>query len=154
MTAYLLDTNVVLRLVDRSDPVHVQCRQAVEHLILRGDNPCLAPQVLIEFWVAATRPQGDNGFGWTPDLAQAHVTHLRKLFPLLPDRPEVFDRWLQLVTEHAVLGKQVHDVRLAAFMQVHGVPAVLTLDPRPFRRVGVTVIQPGELGPGAAPSLS
>ena len=45
MTAYLLDTNVVLRLVDRSDPVHVQCRQAVDPAAAL-EQITLVPQVL------------------------------------------------------------------------------------------------------------
>jgi len=82
MPAYLLDTNVVLRLVDRNDAAHNQCRIAVETLIRRGDELCLAPQVLVEFWVVATRPAQSNGFGWDAATTKNIVEGLSSRFPL------------------------------------------------------------------------
>jgi predicted nucleic acid-binding protein len=150
MASYLLDTNVVLRLIDRADPAHPLCQQAVEHLILRGDEPCLAPQVLVEFWVVATRPPDQNGLGWASDMAGNQIGHLRAHFSLLPEKPETFEKWLHLVTTASVLGKRAHDARLAAFMQVHALTAVLTLNPADFNGLGVTVVEPGRLISGGA----
>jgi predicted nucleic acid-binding protein len=151
MAAYLLDTNVVLRLIDRADPAHPACQQAVERLIERGDEPCLAPQVLVELWVVATRPAEQNGFGWAAEATSTHIGRLRGLFALLPERAEVFERWLRLVTGAAVLGKRAHDARLAAFMQVHSIAAVLTLNPGDFNGLGVRVLEPAEVAAGQAP---
>jgi len=49
MGSYLLDTNVVLRLMDRHAPEHPVCRRAVERLRIQGESLYLAPQVLVEF---------------------------------------------------------------------------------------------------------
>lgn len=151
MAAYLLDTNVVLRLIDRQDPAHNLCQQAVERLIQQQDEPCLAPQVLVEFWVVATRPKENNGFGWTPVMIDSQVDYLRGLFPLLPERSTVFDRWRQMVVAGEVRGKRAHDARLAAFMAIHGIPNVLTLNPGDFNGFGVTVVEPAQLAPGNTP---
>jgi len=51
--------------------------------------------------------------------------------------------WRRLVLIHSVLGAQVHDARLVAAMQVHGVTPILTLDELDFRRYsGIVVIHP------------
>lgn len=152
MANYLLDTNVVLRLVDRNDPAHEPCQQAVERLLLQGDEVCLASQVLVEFWVVATRPAGqDNGLGWEPAQAKNTVDELAGLFPLLPDPHGLFDRWLGLVTTNQVKGKNAHDARLAAFVLLHRMAAVITLNARDFKRFGVTVLKPGLAATGENP---
>ena len=71
MSRILLDTNVVLRLAKTEDAQHELVRTAVGIRALRGDDGVLAPQVLIEFWVVATRPPDVNGFGWSPAVAAA-----------------------------------------------------------------------------------
>ncbi|WP_089728616.1 type II toxin-antitoxin system VapC family toxin [Candidatus Thiosymbion oneisti] len=145
MPTYLLDTNVVLRLLDRNDAAHNQCRLAVERLILRGDEPCLAPQVLTEFWVVATRPAHSNGFGWDVATARNAVEELGSRFLLLPESRELFDEWFRLVTTYSISGKRAHDARLAAFVSVHSLDAVLTLNPVDFSGLGIHVVQPASL---------
>lgn len=71
---------------------------AIEKLLLRGDEPCLAPQVLIEFWVVATRPVNVNGFGWNATQVNDAINHLRGLFVLLDDNFAIFETWLALVS--------------------------------------------------------
>ncbi len=53
---------------------------------------------------------------------------------LLPENALVFDAWRNLVLENRISGVQVHDARLAALMQVHGVDTILTLNATDFRR--------------------
>lgn len=143
MASYLLDTNVVLRLIDRRDPQHAVCRAAVDALIARQEEVCLAPQVLVEFWVVATRPAENNGLGWEPDETDNHVTQLCGFFRLRPELPDLFGQWRQLARHAAIRGKRAHDARLAAFMTLHGIEAVLTLNPNDFHGFGVNVVEPG-----------
>ena len=150
MASYLLDTNVVLRLIDRQDPKHSVCRAAVDTLIERQEEVCLVPQVLVEFWVVATRPAENNGLGWEPDETDNHIGRLCGLFRLRPELPDLFDRWRQLVRHVATRGKRAHDARLAAFMAIHGIDAVVTLDPSNFRGFGIDVVEPGTLASRAS----
>jgi len=69
VTTYLLDTNVVVRLLEPAAPEHVLVREAIRRLLLEGHTLVLAPQVLTELWVVATRPVDVNGFGWPPRSA-------------------------------------------------------------------------------------
>jgi hypothetical protein len=57
----------------------------------------------------------------------------------------VFKHWLELVTVHRVSGKQIHDVRLAAALQVHGLDALFTLNGGDFKRFDTTTLHPRDV---------
>ena len=59
----LVDTNILLRLRDPTDPDHDKCRRALEREMAQRHSLSLCAQVLIEYWSAATRPAAQNGFG-------------------------------------------------------------------------------------------
>lgn len=128
----LLDTNILLRLVATQAPEHADVVRAVSALLARGDEPMIAAQVLVEFWVVATRPSNVNGFGWTVAQTHAAILSFRAQFALLEDIPAVLTHWMLLVTTNGVQGKRAHDARLAATMLAHGVSTVLTLNPKDF----------------------
>ena len=143
MTTYLLDTNVVVRLMEPSAPEHVQVGNAIRGLIAAGNALVLAPQVLIELWVVATRPVEVNGFGWSPSKAADVIARLRMQFPLLDEGPAAFERWLALVASAEVRGKRAHDARLAAVMLSQEVTHILTLNTADFDGLpGITVVHP------------
>ena len=51
--------------------------------------------------------------------------------------------WRVLVVRHQVSGVQVHDARLAAAMQVHGITHILTLNQPDFiRYASIFVVHP------------
>jgi predicted nucleic acid-binding protein len=107
---------------------------------------CLCAQTLIEFWVVATRPTANNGFGLTPSQVRADVDEFINLLPCLPEPPDVADRWLRLVTRYSVSGKPAHDARLVALMEAHGVRRLLTLNPGDFARYpNVECVSPNQL---------
>src|SRR2546428_8331060 len=97
MASYLSDTNLLLRMADPTSEQHAVATQALARLLSRGDEVYLTPQNLIELWAVATRPVEANGFGWTSERTSKEVTDLQERFPMLPDSPEVFTRWLDLV---------------------------------------------------------
>ena len=143
MSAVLLDTNVLLRFVERSAPEHVAVATALQKYAARGTALVLAPQVLVEFWVVATRPLEVNGFGWEPPIVAAALDRLRQRFRVLAESPDLIDRWLSLVRDTGVRGKSAHDARLAAIATLYAVPEILTLNVSHFTRFGaVTAIHP------------
>jgi len=131
---YLADTNVLLRLLQRSDPDHHLVRAALRTLRERGEQICFAPQIMVEFWCVCTRPTSANGFGLTIVQTDRRARVIERLFTLLPDCPAVHTEWRRLVVAHAVSGVQAHDARLVALMQVHGLANVLTFDVGDFSR--------------------
>ena len=66
MAIYLVDTNVLLRLVDRTHPLHQIVRTALRKLRVAGHKLRATSQNFVEFWNVATRPVARNGFGLTP----------------------------------------------------------------------------------------
>ena len=62
--AYLLDTNILLRLFDDNSVDHVTVFATVDGLKEQGESLYFAPQNAAEFWNVATRPVGktDSGF--------------------------------------------------------------------------------------------
>ncbi len=142
----LVDTNLILRLTDPADPSHQQAADAVAALEAAGENLCLVPQCLYEFWAVATRPTASNGLGLSPTAASAALTGLRARFQVLDDTAAILPEWERLVVAHSVLGKNAHDARLAAAMLVHGVTHLLTFNDGDFRRfAGITVLTPASV---------
>lgn len=139
----LLDTNILLRMADTLSPMSATAVGAVGTLVARGDVLFLAPQVLYEFWAAATRPNAVNGLGMSCAQAAAEMARVRALFTFSPDNEDVFLTWEQLVITHHVTGKSAHDARLVAAMMVHGISHILTFNTGDFTRYpGITVLDP------------
>lgn len=141
--SYLVDTNVLLRSVHKSHPMHKEAVRAVRILLARGEELCIIPQNLIEFWAVATRPVEANGLGLTINQTARKVGRLKRLFKLRPDTSTIFSEWENLVTQYQVIGKQVHDARLVAAMKIHGLSHILTFNIDDFKRFNnITPVSP------------
>jgi predicted nucleic acid-binding protein len=67
-------------------------------------------------------------------------------FPLLPDSPDTLPNWLALVKAHDIKGKKVHDARLVAVMQAHGVAHLLTFNAGDFKSfTSITALDPNDV---------
>ena len=145
--AYLLDTNILLRLISPDDPMHPQTVAAIDTLNARREEAIIAPQNLIELWNACTRPAERNGLGFTPSRTKAEVDRLKRLFIFLTDTPTIFSEWSRLVETYEVKGTKVHDTRLVAFMLVHQIDNILTYNVKDFRRFSpeITPVSPKQI---------
>ncbi len=139
----LLDTNVLVRAVQRSHPA---CRMAVSAVkALHGKQHvlCVAPQNVAEFWNVCTRPAVVNGLGLSVTATDRYASRLERMFLVLPDSMETFREWRRLVVQHNVMGAKVHDTHLVATMKVHRLDQILTFNMQDFARYeGVTAIHP------------
>ena len=52
---------------------------------------CLVPQTIYEFWVVATRPTSQNGFGLAPNDVKSLIDSTLDQFTLLRDERGIFD---------------------------------------------------------------
>lgn len=146
MTKYLLDTNILLRASDPTSPSYSLAVNAVASLIAQGHECAITPQVLIEFWVVATRPVEVNGLGWTPQRTEIEINQLLSQFSLIEETPDIFPNWLQLVTAYQVIGKRTHDIRLVAVMKANDITHILTLNPQDFANVpDVNTLHPNDI---------
>jgi predicted nucleic acid-binding protein len=112
--AYLVDSNLLVRLANRADIDYFTARNAIFVLRSQGDALHTSPQNLIEFRNVATRPLDTNGLGLAPNVVEKQATLYERLFPILPETPEIYPAWKTLVQAAGVVGKQVHDARLVA----------------------------------------
>ena len=146
MSNILLDTNILLRFCNPTSPQHLEVEHALAHLRLQGHIPCLTTQNIVEFWAVATRPSEVNGLGRDTTKTQQRVEQLLNQFFLLEDTPAIFARWWELVATHEIKGKKVHDTRLVAVMQAHGVTHLLTFNTDDFKAFpNITRLHPKDI---------
>ena len=139
----LVDSNILMRYTNSGDLCYPIVDAAIGTLSSRGRKLCIAPQILYEFWAAATRPVSVNGLGFSTAECVVAMGHIEHLFLLLPDQPTLLAEWKALVVNHQCQGKVSHDARLVAAMRTHGVTDILTFNVADFRRYpGITVIEP------------
>ena len=146
MANYLFDTNIFLRLSDRISANYALARDATYILIEQGHKCCLTSQIIIEFWVVATRPTEVNGLGWTPERTKNQINQFLTRFTVLEETPEIFTLWFQLVTDYNIKGKRTHDIRLLAVMKAHNITHLLTFNPDDFVPLpNIIILQPQDL---------
>ena len=145
--AIAVDANALLRFFQRSHPQHPVVRGAVRRLREAGENVCILPQNVVEYWNVATRPpSARGGFGLTLREADHQVRIMERIFTLLPDTPDIHTEWRRLVVEAGVSGVQVHDARIAACLRVHGVTRLLTFNAKDFARyAGFVAVDPAQV---------
>jgi predicted nucleic acid-binding protein len=143
----LVDTGILLRLLDRADPQHHDIRAALRRLRAQGDTLAIATQNLAEFWNVSTRPaSARGGYGLSTHDADARLRILERIFRIFPDTHAAYAIWRQLIVNYAVQGVQVHDARLVALMAAYGITRILTLNPGDFQRYpGMMAISPSQL---------
>ena len=142
-----VDANALLRFFQRADPLHATVRGAIRRLRESGEEVCILPQNVVEYWNVATRsPSAQGGFGLTLLEADQQVRIMERIFTLLPDTPDVYAEWRRLVVQVGVSGVQVHDARIAACLCVHGVTRLLTFNTKDFGRYpGFVAVDPAQI---------
>jgi predicted nucleic acid-binding protein len=139
----LVDTNILLRMAQPSHTMHADAIAAVSALRTRDEVLCVVPQILYEYWAAATRPVDANGLGMTPADADADLEKIIERFRFARDERAIFQPWRRLVLQHRAIGKNAHDARLVAAMERHGIQEILTFNGADFKRYpGIIVLSP------------
>ena len=140
----LADTGILLRLLDRTDPMHADARSAVRVLRQRGDACVTSPQNAAEFWNVCTRPAtARGGLGLDVAATDRRLRIIERLIPVFPDAPAAYAHWRRLTVSCTVMGLQSHDARLVAFMEAYSLTHVLTLNPGDFARFpGIVILTP------------
>ena len=130
----LIDTNVPLRSMQPSHPMHFSAVRALEVLMRRQEALVIALQNVAEFWNVATRPVANNGLGFTIEEARDELAKIEGFFRVLCESPASYRTWKALLIANRVMGVQVHDTRLAAVMKIHGISQIVTFNVSDFAR--------------------
>jgi predicted nucleic acid-binding protein len=143
---YLVDTNILLRLVQPDSPEYGIIRECTDRLWARGAELFYTSQNLAEFWNVCTRPADRNGFGFSVAETDERAALIEGKFSLAAESEATHQEWRRIVVAAKISGIQVHDARLAAAMRVHGIAKLLTLNVKDFRRFsGIAALSPDEV---------
>jgi predicted nucleic acid-binding protein len=88
----LVDTSILVRALQPQHPPCGVAKNAIDHLRLKDRRLYVVPQNLVELWVVATRPVGENGLGMSFAEALAELARVKSFFALLPETEEIFLR--------------------------------------------------------------
>jgi predicted nucleic acid-binding protein len=141
----LADTNILLRRTQPGHPSHTLAVESIARLLAAAEPVYFTLQNISEFWNVATRPVANNGLGFSIGLALGELEKIERFLTVLPDSPAVYGEWKRLVLRHGVLGSKVHDAKLVATMNVHGVRRVLTFNTEDFSRYDIEAVHPSEV---------
>jgi len=141
----LVDTNLLVRSVQRGHPLLRIDRDALRHLYEQDHELFVTPQNISEFWNVCTRPIEVNGLGNSIEATDRLTLRIQNFFMVLPESLDTFAQWRRLVVAHAVRGAKVHDARLAATVMAYRLDAILTFNAGDFTRFPITVLDPKQL---------
>ncbi len=146
MGGILIDSNILIRLLDKDSEDHASCIAAVTPENVDRFGLCMCAQSMIEFWVVCTRPRLQNGLGFTPTSLAMELERIESVIPCLSEPPDMAAVWRALVTRYHVAGKLAHDARMVAIMSAYGIRSLLTLNSSDFARYqGVQCVSPAML---------
>jgi predicted nucleic acid-binding protein len=92
--AYLVDTNVFLRLVPKKDPDRSVVLNALRKLRAANEELFYTTQVLAEFWTVCTRPaSARGGYGLSPEKTERKARLVERYCQLLPDSIATHQEW-------------------------------------------------------------
>jgi len=144
----LLDTNLLLRRSQPSAHDHKIAIHALATVRASGRKFFISSQTIYEFMAVATRSVAENGLGLSYAAADIALTHLLTDIDVLFDSAVVVAETRRLIVLHKVTGKKVHDARLAAIMNVHGIKEILTFNHRDFDRYPeIVALNPRDVTP-------
>lgn len=142
MSRLLADTNVLLRIIDRSSARRLAAARTFARLTAADGELCYCSQTAGEFLQVATRSR--NGLSLPHAQAFVEFDRLADRMTWLPEPREAYETLRRLYDEGRVRGgANVHDARLAALALHHGLDGVLTFNGRDFARTGLPVVEPG-----------
>lgn len=143
---YLADTNILLRLVEPTNPQHLEAKNAVDKLLKQGETLYILLQNVSEFWNVCTRPLDKNGLGFSIAQTDAELLKIEQVFDVLPDTEEVYKNWRELIVNYSVSGIKVHDAKIVASMKAHNIQTLLTFNAKDFKRyTDIKVIEPKDV---------
>jgi len=143
---YLLDTNILLRLVELAHVQHKEAREALKNLRRQNCAFYILLQNVSEFWNVCTRPKDKNGLGLSIAQTDLYLKKLERFFTFLPDTEEVCRNWRGLIVNHSVSGVKVHDAKIVAAMKAHNIQTLLTFNAKDFKRyTDIKAVEPKDV---------
>jgi predicted nucleic acid-binding protein len=132
---YLLDTNILLRILHHNDPSHQVVHDVLGALRRNGHTFATTRQNIAEFWNVCTRPaNARGGFGLSITETNSRLQTLEIMVEVLTEADTAYTRWKNLLTHHGVSGLQVYDARIVAVMGSHNISHLVSFNIVDFQR--------------------
>ena len=93
----LLDTNIILRSKQVSSEHYEEVTEKLIGFVKAKETLIVCSQVIYEFYVVATRPVENNGFGLSSEIADREVENIQKLYTLNKSDFVVFGNSIDLL---------------------------------------------------------
>ncbi len=124
-----VDTNILVHAHHADSDLHALAKHAVTELAESGQPWAVPIHCVVEFYGIVTH-RGIWRIPSTPAQAvdQINAWHESPTLRLLGDQANVVARLLELVLRAQVAGPKIHDARIAAVCQSHGVRELWTVD--------------------------
>jgi hypothetical protein len=87
--AYLIDTNILLRIARRADPDYWIVHDALERILSEDTALYYTHQNIAEFWNVWPRPADRNGFGLDGETAEREIGKFEVMMKLAADSTAV-----------------------------------------------------------------
>jgi predicted nucleic acid-binding protein len=138
MNRVFIDTNVLVYADQPHAALHTIARDALIAFEAAGDEQWISLQVIREYPSVVTRanPSAPERLPLPPQIAAVAVARFLDIFRIAPDGLNVATRLLELIADHSVAGRRVHDVNIVATMLTHDITRLVTFNPRDIRAFG------------------
>src|ERR1700676_596990 len=124
----LLDTNILIHSKQPTSPHYTAITQRLTELVEKKEDLAVCPQVLYEYYVVVTRPQGQNGYGISSEDAMEQINDFKNIYTFIGDPDSLYIEWETLIYKHKTMGKTAHDTRLVALMQAQAIDQIYTMN--------------------------
>jgi len=128
-----IDTNILIYASIFESPFHQATRQALKKVYQEKHELWISRQVLREYLVVVTRPQGFRR-PLSKDKVINRLHFFQQMFKIADDLPEVTNQLIELVKNYQVGGKQIHDANIVATMKAYNISNLLTYNISDFKR--------------------
>jgi predicted nucleic acid-binding protein len=132
-TKAMVDTNVLLRLMNPSHVMHIAAKKLVAQILDDGYQLWINRQIVRVYLVQMTR----TGFletALTMTEIEPQITEIKSLFKVADDTDAVTTKLLSLIKQYPTVGKPIHDANIVATMLVHEIDTLLTTNLKDFKR--------------------
>ena len=130
----LLDANILIHSNQPASPHYPAITQRITQFATDNEDLAVCPQVLYEYYVVATRPAAQNGYGLSATDAMTQINNFKNTYTFIDDPVNLFTEWQTLIIKYNTIGKTAHDTRLVALMQAQAIDTIYTMNAGDFNR--------------------
>ncbi|MDQ2809721.1 MAG: type II toxin-antitoxin system VapC family toxin [Chloroflexota bacterium] len=128
-----LDTNILVYPSARTSPFHAQALRAITSREQADLELWISRQVLREYLATVTRSALSSP-RITLAMIVAEVQSFEERFRVGDENRDITTRLLDLLVQHPMGGRQVHDANIVATMLAYGIDQILTHNVADFKR--------------------